>query len=100
MCAAPAAAPTMAASEIGVSITRCSPNFAMQPFGDLERAAVRADVLAQAEDVGVALHLLEQRFANRFEIRDLSHRASPIPRRARAARPRDANRPRIPQRLD
>ena len=32
-----------------------------QAVGHLERAAVRADVLAEAEDVGVALHLLEQR---------------------------------------
>src|SRR5882672_6689155 len=31
MCAAPAAAPMIAASEIGVSITRCSPYFAIRP---------------------------------------------------------------------
>ena len=31
MCAAPAAAPTMAASEIGVSMTRRSPNFCISP---------------------------------------------------------------------
>ena len=48
-----------------------------QPFGDLERATVRADVLAEAKDVGVALHLLEQRFANRLEIRDLGHQTCP-----------------------
>ena len=63
-----------------MSITRCSPNFVEQSFGDLERAAVGADVLAEAEDVLVALHLLEQRLANRLEIRDLSHRVSPAGR--------------------
>src|SRR5919106_4913508 len=31
MCAAPAAAPTIAASEIGVSITRCAPNCPRKP---------------------------------------------------------------------
>src|SRR5258705_1395836 len=31
MCAAPAAAPMIAASDIGVSITRCSPYFAINP---------------------------------------------------------------------
>ena len=63
----------MPISEIGVSMTRCSPNFVDQAVGDLERAAVRADVLADAEDVRVALHLLEQRLADRLEIGDLSH---------------------------
>ena len=50
----------MPISEIGVSMTRDSPKRFEQPLGDLERAAVRADVLAEAEDVLVALHLLER----------------------------------------
>ena len=32
-----------------------------------------ANVLAHAEDVPVALHLLEERLTNRFEIRDVGH---------------------------
>ena len=76
MCAAPAAAPTIPISEIGESITRCLAELVEQAFGDLERAAVCADVLAEAEDVRVALHLLEQRFANRLEIGDLGHQCS------------------------
>ena len=44
-----------------------------QPFGDFEGAAECADVLAHAEDVPVALHLLEERLTNRFEIRDVGH---------------------------
>ena len=35
--------------------------------------AERANVLADHEDVFVALHFLEERFANRFQVRDLSH---------------------------
>ncbi len=31
----------------------------LQPFGHLERAAIAADVLAQADDLRVSLHLLE-----------------------------------------
>src|ERR1041384_5809724 len=86
MCAAPAAAPTMPISEIGESINRRSPNLStspsatlnapahgsdfvdrrvdppllaellQQPVGDLERAAVPPNVLADAEHVRVALH--------------------------------------------
>ena len=59
-----------------------------QAVGDLERAAVRADVLAEDEDVRVALHLLEERLADRLEIGDLSHRRSPTTRGARARPPR------------
>ena len=87
MCAAPAAAPTMPISEIGVSITRSSPNRVEQALGDLERAAVRADVLAEAEDVRVALHLLEERLADRLEIGDLGHQCVPPSSTAPARRP-------------
>ena len=61
-----------------------------QAIGHLERAAVASDVLAQAEDVRVALHLLEQRLADRLEVGDLSHRGSPSSRAARASPPRGA----------
>ena len=57
MCAAPAAAPTMAVSAIGVSMTRASPKRLLQSLGHLERAAEGADVLAQDEDALVARHL-------------------------------------------
>ncbi len=59
--AAPIPAPTISASEIGVSITRSSPNASSRPFGRFERAAQVADVLAHDEDVLVAAHLLVQR---------------------------------------
>ena len=49
----------------------------VQPFGDLERAAVGADVLADDEDALVALHLLGERLADRFEIGDDRHQVSP-----------------------
>src|SRR5712671_1527320 len=48
-----------------------------QTFGDLERPTVSPDVLAEAEDVLVALHLFEETFANRLEVGDLRHRACP-----------------------
>ena len=78
MCAAPAAAPTIAdLRDRRVDHARLA-ELRQQPFGDLERAAVRADVLAEAEDVRVALHLLEQRLANRLEIGDLGHQSAPF----------------------
>ncbi len=66
--AAPAAAPTIADSEIGVSITRSAPNFGEEPLGDAEDAAGRLalpggtaraarHVLAQHDDARIALHL-------------------------------------------
>ena len=76
MCAAPAAAPTIAASAIGVSMTRCSPKLGQEPLGHLEGAAVHADVLAEEEDALVALHLFPQGLADGLEVGDLSHRAS------------------------
>ena len=74
MCAAPAAAPTIAASAIGVSITRAVAEPGLKPFGHLERAAVGADVLAQDEDALVPLHFLPEPLAERLEIGDLRHR--------------------------
>jgi hypothetical protein len=44
-----------------------------EPFGDLERAAVLADVLSQNEDALVARHFFEERLPNRLEIRDGCH---------------------------
>ena len=55
-----------------------------QSVGDLERSAVRADVFADAEDVLVALHLLEQRLANRLEVGDLGHQGFSLRRGVRA----------------
>ena len=43
----------------------------LQPLGRLEGAAVDADVLAEDEDAFVALHLLEERLADRLEVEDL-----------------------------
>src|SRR5439155_25974769 len=43
-----------------------------EPLGDLERAAVLADVLAHHEDGLVALHLLPQGFCDRDEVRGLA----------------------------
>ena len=48
--AAPIAAPTKPSSEIGVSITRSSPNSLEQALRDAERAAEVPDVLAEQED--------------------------------------------------
>ena len=84
MCAAPAAAPTIA----GLADRRVDDPLGAepveQPVGHLEGAAVRADVLAEAEDARVALHLLEQALADGLEVGDLSHRASPSSPGARA----------------
>ena len=70
--AAPTAAPTIAVSAIGVSMTRSSPNSAMQAVGHLEGAAVDADVLAEQEDALVALHLLADALADRVDVRRLA----------------------------
>src|SRR5262249_20255436 len=60
-----------------------------QPVGDLERAAVRANVLAHAEDTGIALHLLEQTLADGLEVGGFSrHRAFPSWPAARVRPPR------------
>ena len=53
-----------------------------QPFGNLERAAQFADVLAHHEDVVVAAHLFMQRLVDRFQIGDF-HRAPAVEVRAR-----------------
>jgi hypothetical protein len=45
----------------------------LEALGDLERAAIRADVLAQHEDAIVALHLLPQALAQRLEKGDFGH---------------------------
>ena len=50
MSAAPMAAPTMADSLMGVSMTRLSPKLLEEAGGDAEGAAVGADVLADDED--------------------------------------------------
>ena len=64
----PAAAPTMAVSLMGVSITRSQPKRSQQSCGHFERAAVDADIFAEQHHRRIALHLLEQRLANGFEI--------------------------------
>ena len=56
--AAPTAAPMIAFSASGVSRHAIGAELLDEPIGDLERAAERADVLAEAEDRLVAAHLL------------------------------------------
>ena len=70
--AAPTAAPTIAVSEIGVSMTRSSPNSRDEAVGDLEGAAVDADVFAEQEDALVPLHLLAQALADRVDVGGLA----------------------------
>ena len=85
--AAPAAAPMIADSEIGVSSTR-SGNLRVEALGDAEHAAPRVvlagragaadDVLAEDDDGLVALHLLRERLVDRLLERDRpSHRSPP-----------------------
>ena len=73
MRAAPMAAPTMADSLIGVSMTRSAPKVSRKPCGDPEGAAVGPDVLADHEHPRVALHLLEHGQADGFEIGEDGH---------------------------
>ena len=63
--------PMIADSEIGVSTTRDLAELLVQPLRHAERAAVRADVLAEDEHLRIAAHLLDERLANRFEVRQL-----------------------------
>src|SRR5258706_39205 len=63
-------------------------------IGDLERAAVEPDVLAEDEDALVALHLFPEALAQCFEERDFGHQRVSGPTRsairtsARTGRPR------------
>src|SRR5438445_3502923 len=72
MWAAPAAAPTIAASEIGVDHA-LGAEALREPLRDLERAAVQAHILPQYENAVVALHFLPQPLAQRLEIGDFGH---------------------------
>ena len=45
-------------------------------FGDLERAAINTDIFAETKNGWVALHLLPDALANRFEIGKLGHSAT------------------------
>ena len=65
---APVQAPTMAVSASGASSTRHGPNSAWKPCGDLEGAAVDADVLADHEHALVAAHLLAEAVRDRLQI--------------------------------
>ena len=47
--------------------------FREQAFGDFERAAVDADVFADEDDRGIAVHFLEHRLADGFEHGDRGH---------------------------
>ena len=78
----PIAAPTMADSLMGVSITRSQPKRASRPFGDLERAAIHAHILAEQDDGRIAVHFLGHGLANCFEHGDFGHQRRPrLPRR-------------------
>ena len=72
--AAPIAAPTNPSSEMGVSRTALLAEHLEQPRGDPECPAERADVLAQHEDAIVLLHGVDQRGADRLEVRDRAGR--------------------------
>ena len=67
----PQAAPMMALSLMGVSITRSQPNRCEQTFAGLERAAIHAHVFAQQHDGRIALHLFIHGLLDGFEKRDL-----------------------------
>ena len=73
MWAAPAAAPTMACSLIGVSITRSAPNCASSPSVTRKAPPKRADVLPEKEHPLVPLHLLPQPLADGLEVGDFRH---------------------------
>ena len=66
---APIAEPTIAGSGDRRVDDALLAEVSMQSLGHLERAAVDADVLADEEHALVARHLVEERLANRFEIR-------------------------------
>ena len=57
--------------------------FLEQPLRDAEGAAVRPDVLAEDEHLRIAAHLFDERFADRFEVRQLfAHISGDSPRTA------------------
>ena len=87
--AAPMAAPTKPSSEIGVSITRSSPNSSNSPFVTPNAPAEMADVLAEQEDPLVLAQRVGERVADRLEVRDLAliaPRAELIPTPSGASR--------------
>ena len=55
----------------------------VEPLRDAERAAVRADVLAEDEHFRIAPHLLGERFADGFEVGQFFGHGSNAQRRAR-----------------
>ena len=71
------AAPTMPSSLIGVSKQRLLPNFCCSPCGAAEHAAEIADVLAEHDDVVVALHHDVHRVADRLDHRPARHGSDP-----------------------
>ena len=77
--AAPNAAPASASSEIGVSNTRSDPNRSWMPGRDREHAALfGGDVLAEEHDRLVALHLLDDRLADRGAELESPHGANSV----------------------
>ena len=71
--AAPKLALMMAISEIGRVDHALRAEAVDEAFGDFERAAVDADVFADAEDRRIALHLFPDALANGFQIGDCCH---------------------------
>src|SRR6476661_5726251 len=65
------------------------PEASLQALRDFERSAIRSDVLAQTEDVWVALHFLEETLPYGFQVSGLSHREYPSWRDAHAVRLRN-----------
>ena len=69
--------PTIADSEMGVSIDARLAELLEEALRDAERAAVLADVLAEHEDLRIAPHFLGERFADRFEVGELFRHTDP-----------------------
>ena len=79
----PTAAPVNAASQIGVSITRCSPNSSCSPVSRAKRATAATDVLAQHEHAVVVAERRAQSEPDGLDVGDgVAHSANTL-----AARP-------------
>ena len=76
--------PMIADSEIGAVDDAHLAELLVQPLRHAERAAVRADVFAEHEHLRIAAHLLGERLADRFEVREIfAHTTSEPTRRTR-----------------
>src|SRR6202030_1679755 len=74
------------ANDTGLADGRVDHAFGTEPreqsFGHLKRTAVNADIFAERDDGGIAVHLLEYGLADSFEHGDRGHQCRPrLPRR-------------------